>query len=620
MRRREALGAAGRAGAAVRRALGHHWPALTGIVLYCLLSVAFFGSTFPWSTSSLPTCACGDAAQEVWFLAWPAHAIANGLNPFHTDFAAFPHGLDLMSSTSMLLLGTLVAPVTWTLGPVASYNLLAHLSLAGSACSMFLVLRRWTRWWPAAFAGGLLYGFSPYMLAEAQSHIFLIFVPLPPIVLLLGHDLLVRGEPNPVRTGIWLGVVAAAQFLISAEILTMVVIAAAGAVVLLALRHPVAAYERSRRAAIGLGSGAASFLVLAGYPLWYYFRGPGHVTGAQHPALTYYLFHDDLLTLITPTPFQRFGTAAMKSLGARLAEGNLVEHNAYFGVPLLLIVVAAAIWLRRDGIVAVAALVGAGAVLVTLGPTLYVDQQKHLGFLKLPYDLMLHLPLLKGLLAPRLAMVAFLAAAVVLAAGLDRLHEVLKGRAAALAVAVPGLAAVIALLPLVPSGALVAAPLPVPAFFDSAADLGRIPAGSVVLPYPNAQLPATAVAVFPEVRAMLWQATSAFHFKMIGAYAAQTSGNGSLGQGSQLFAAPPIVQQIFGWGMYGTPAVSRPDTTSAGSLQALRLFCHLHHVSTILVDPTVGADPAEVVSYVSAALGRPPEQVGGVDAWFGIDY
>ncbi len=257
------------------------WPAVVGIAVYCLLSVAYFGHTMPWSSAHLPSCACGDAAQEVWFLAWPAHAISSGLNPFRTDAAAFPAGLNLMSSTSMLLLGVLAAPITWTLGPVASYNMLIHLALAGSATSMFLVLRRWTSWWPAAFFGGLLYGFSPYMLNEALSHIFLIFLPLPPIVLLLGHNLLVRDEPSPVKTGIWLGVVAAAQFLISAEILTITCVGAAIAFVALVVRHPVATVERARRVAVGLAAGAVTFIVIAGYPVWYYLAGPGHVPASN---------------------------------------------------------------------------------------------------------------------------------------------------------------------------------------------------------------------------------------------------------------------------------------------------------------------------------------------------
>ena len=49
---------------------------------------------------------------------------------------------------------------------------------------MCLVLRRWTNWWPAAFVGGLLYGFSAYE-TTGNPHLFVVFVPLPPIFFLL---------------------------------------------------------------------------------------------------------------------------------------------------------------------------------------------------------------------------------------------------------------------------------------------------------------------------------------------------------------------------------------------------------------------------------------------------
>ncbi len=220
-------------------------------------------------------------------------------------------------------------------------------------------------------------------------------------------------------------------------------------------------------------------------------------------------------------------------------------------------------------------------------------------------------------------LIAFLAAAVILAVGLDRLHLATSGWASrwwasALRVLVPAAVGVVALVPLVPNGDLAADPVPVPTFFHTAADVARIPAGSVVLPYPNAQEPTTLQAVFPEVRSMLWQASTGFHFKMIGAYAAQANKDGTLGQGNQLFALPPVVQQIFGWALYGTPAVEEPDLGSASSLAALRHFCEVNDISTILVDPGVGVRPQAVVQYVTAALGRGPERIGGLDAWFGV--
>ena len=43
-------------------------------------------------------------------------------------------------------------------------------------------VRRWRIWGPAAALGGLVYGFSPYMVGQATGHPVLLFLPLPPFI------------------------------------------------------------------------------------------------------------------------------------------------------------------------------------------------------------------------------------------------------------------------------------------------------------------------------------------------------------------------------------------------------------------------------------------------------
>jgi len=59
--------------------------------------------------------------------------------PIFHQLRRFPLGVNLASNTSVPLLGILSAPVTLALGPVASFNLLMRIALAGSAlrCSSF---------------------------------------------------------------------------------------------------------------------------------------------------------------------------------------------------------------------------------------------------------------------------------------------------------------------------------------------------------------------------------------------------------------------------------------------------------------------------------------------------
>ena len=113
-----------------------------------------------------------------WFLSWVPYALRHGLSFFHTGFLDYPLGVDLANNTSVPLLGLLAAPVTVLLGPIAAFNILLRLAFASSSASMFLVLRNWCRW-PAAFVGGLAYGFGPYMVTQGQNHLNLVFADDP---------------------------------------------------------------------------------------------------------------------------------------------------------------------------------------------------------------------------------------------------------------------------------------------------------------------------------------------------------------------------------------------------------------------------------------------------------
>ena len=54
-----------------------------------------------------------------------------------------PQGINLMWNTSFLLPGVVFAPLTLAIGPQATLTVLLTLGFAGSAATMFWVLRRW---------------------------------------------------------------------------------------------------------------------------------------------------------------------------------------------------------------------------------------------------------------------------------------------------------------------------------------------------------------------------------------------------------------------------------------------------------------------------------------------
>ncbi|OYW05574.1 MAG: hypothetical protein B7X11_01835, partial [Acidobacteria bacterium 37-65-4] len=150
--------------------------------VFVLISLSVYWPQVPGATHSVVGCPCGDVMQEVWFLKWTPWAILHGHNPMFTNWMDYPTGANLATNTVMPGLAVLAAPVTWLLGPVSSYNLLMWASFPVSALACFYVVRRLSGSNVGAFLAGAIYGFSPYMLAQGYGHLFLIFVPLPPLI------------------------------------------------------------------------------------------------------------------------------------------------------------------------------------------------------------------------------------------------------------------------------------------------------------------------------------------------------------------------------------------------------------------------------------------------------
>ena len=220
-----------------------------------------------------------DAIDQVWWLAWTAFALPHGHNVFSAQWQNYPAGQNFGVNGSMLALGVLFMPITKLFGPVVAWNIALRLAVALSASSMCLVLRRWTTWWPAAFVGGLLYGFSAYIAYYGDNYLFLVFVPLPPVIFLLLHEILVRQHWRPGRTGALLGVVCTLQFFIWSEVLASTVVMGVVAVVLFLLvsRHQVAERRRYAVTAFAYSLGVGGLLLL--FPVIYALAGPQSIRG-----------------------------------------------------------------------------------------------------------------------------------------------------------------------------------------------------------------------------------------------------------------------------------------------------------------------------------------------------
>ena len=173
-------------------AVGFH---LGAIALFSLPAVALWWHVWSGHPSSTLTCGCGDPAQQVWFTAWPAWAMAHLHDLFFSGAVNVPHGANLLSNTSGTLVGVVLAPVTWLFGPVTATNVALTLAPGLSAWGCFAAIRPLVTWKPGAIPAGLVYGYSAAIVTSlAFGHVSVTWLVIPP--LLVHHAARDRDPPG----------------------------------------------------------------------------------------------------------------------------------------------------------------------------------------------------------------------------------------------------------------------------------------------------------------------------------------------------------------------------------------------------------------------------------------
>jgi hypothetical protein len=350
-----------------------------------------------------------------WFLRYEATAIAHGRLPDLVTMALnAPQGVSLMWNTSFLLPGVALAPLTLALGPQATLTTVLTLGFAGSAATMFWVLRRWGASLAAAALGGAVFGFSPALRIAAVGHYHLQFAVLLPLMI----DALLRlvtGRGRPVRTGAWLGLLTAAQLFIAEETVALTAVAAAVIVVVLAAGHPRAVPGRIRGAATGLATAAGVLVVTCGYPLWVQFHGPLAEQGSPWTPGHFRNRPGDFVNGPSGVLIHSQGT--VQYLAGHPV--RMVEYFAYLGWPMLVVLLLAAVRFWRDPRVRALAVTFAVLEVFSLGSRTVLLRGLHYPAVLLPWHYLQGLPLLSQSLPNRFSLLADGAAAVVLAFSLD---------------------------------------------------------------------------------------------------------------------------------------------------------------------------------------------------------
>jgi len=420
----------------------------------------------------------GDQAFFEWLLSYGAHALTHGENLLFTRLVNAPDGVNLAVNTSITVLAVVAAPLTFAVGPSAAFLVVLTLNLAATALAWYWLLSRQLVRSPwAALLGGLFIGFAPGMVSHANAHLNWTAGWLVP--LLVWRVLRLREPGRWLRNGVLLGVLVAIAFSIAAEGLFFTALACG---VFLTTWAAHAARRAEARAALpaflrGLCVTAVVASALLAYPLWLHFFGPQRFHGTGFDPR---IHAEDVLAY---GAFPQRSLAGAAGLDTSLAP-NPTEENSFFGLPLVILVIAcfALLWRadagRRATLRALAITAGVFTVL-SWGPRLKIAEA--ITPVPLPYALLGHLPVFNAALPARLALVVGPVVGILLAFAGDRLATAPPGRRRRTIVRA---AVLVALLPLVPVPLLTADREPVPDFITSGAWRDYVSPGGVLTPVP----------------------------------------------------------------------------------------------------------------------------------------
>lgn len=550
-------------------------------LIAAVFSLAYLGHGLLSSPTDLWRGNPGDPEQFMWFLAYIPRAILSGHNPLLTNYALYPAGANLMWNTSIVLPAIVMAPITLTLGPTVSFNVLLVAAPVATALTANLALRRWVHSRIAAGVGALAFAFCPFIIIHsAAGHLHLTLAALLPLIVIAADEVFIRQRWAPWIAGGLFGFLAACQLLTSEEDLLLLAFFLGVALIVACLlhRHEVAGrFPYAARASLWA---AAVFIVLAAYPLYVQMLGPRIAPGAH--ARDVYV--TDLANLVQPV-LQFFGTDHGHNQDLPYT-GNAAEWTGYLGVPLLIIIAIVVItrWRKRPE-VPVATIAMVCLALLSLGPHLHVSG--HNTGIIMPWWIFVHLPVVNNVITSRFSVAVSFLAAVLVAVFVE---ELLRMRRPAVRLAGAALI-VLAALSFVPAG-MRTTQVATPAYLTSSALGQDVPKGSValVLPYiygPDGQHP------------MLWQANAGMQYRMVDGWLIAPGDHA--GDHTVLTAALKNLR---------TAPVTLTPTLRTQLLDEL----HRRSVQTVLVGPMNGR--ANALALFAGLFGSGPvHDTGGVAVW-----
>jgi hypothetical protein len=465
--------------------------ALGAFLLYVAASLLLWGLPIGFDLATRHAGMGGnDTRLYMWAFAWTPHAIANGLDPFHTDLVYAPGGADLRWVTTMPGPALVLWPITAAFGPLASVNVAMLLGPALAAWAGYLVCRRVTHsFWPS-LAGGWLVGFCSYMAGQMFGHVNLVLI----FPALLAVYLAVRRAEGSIGTVRYVGFLAlcvVGLFSISTELVATASLFGAIALLGAWVFGGEARGSLLRTGLESIGAFALAAALLSPILL------PALGEAPEEPVRVATKASVDLLSFVVPRQSMLLGGDRYAPTTGAFTS-NSSEDGAYLGVVVLAMLVAFAIarWRERQTWLLLAFL--AIVSLLALGPVLHIRGIEVIG---LPGAVLTDAPILEHATPQRFSGYLWLPVGVIAAIWLSTAKA---GWAWTRWVVV--VAAAITLLPSVtapPRGR----EIPIPRFFAERTFEDHIETGEIVFPIPTVK-----------GDEMVWQSTADFRFRLAQGY------------------------------------------------------------------------------------------------------
>jgi len=347
------------------RILGKTW--------FVLPAYIFLGVVMTWPVAAqLGTSVPGGTSDlwvHQWVFWWVKKSLMSGHGPFYTDLLFYPQGVSLAYQNIAWLNIAAWLPLQAILGSLTAYSLTYMAVFPFNAFAMYVFAREVLDSTPAAFVGGIVFGFWPYTLSQYGHPNMMVIFGVPLALYFLKRTMEKHCLRDALLAGLFLGLTGIARW----QLLVM----ASGIVVLHVLwiwaADPASRTRRSLGMLVVSGLTAVALMAPLAVPVLSAYFSNAHpedmLVGDAATGQT------DLLAYVLPTRYHPLWIDA----AAKVYE-NFIHNKVYvpflgYSVIALAVLGVVKCW-RQAAVWLLAALV---YVLLALGPVLRVNGQLYPG-------------------------------------------------------------------------------------------------------------------------------------------------------------------------------------------------------------------------------------------------